>query len=291
MDKHALARRRFIGLAPGLGLLSLLPASAKSKTKVSSNNPVTAVCFGSGSLHGYAHIGAVRAFEALGFKPNLICGTSVGAIIGVLWAAGLTAREIEETVLDNDRFKFKMPRLPQLGLGTLDELESLIEKVTGNASIESLPTKFAAIATDLDTGELIQLSRGPAGKAVAASASIPLRYEPTVINGKRLVDGALSEPVPVLTARALGADQVVAIDVAYRPYEGPVSGFIDVAFQMFHIMVNKLIDKQISQADLGITMDVHEITQNDDVHINLIAAGEQAVHEKSHQLLELLGSS
>ena len=291
MDKHALARRRFIGLVPGLGLLSLLPASAKSKTKVSSNNPVTAVCFGSGSLHGYAHIGAVRAFEALGFKPDLICGTSVGAIIGVLWAAGLTAREIEKTVLDNDRFKFKMPRLPLLGLGTLDELESLIDKVTGNASIESLPTKFAAIATDLDTGELIRLTRGPAGKAVAASASIPLRYEPTVINGKRLVDGALSEPVPVFTARALGAEQVVAIDVAYRPYEGPVSGFIDVAFQMFHIMVNKLIDKQISQADLGITMDVHEITQNDDVHINLIAAGEQAIHEKSHQLLELLGSS
>jgi NTE family protein len=272
----------------GAGLLASMPTTSQARAGGSRARPRTAVCFGSGSLHGYAHIGAVRAFENLGFRPDLICGTSVGAIIGAFWAAGLNAREIEQAVLDNDRFEFKMPRFPMLGLGSLAMLASMINQVIGNLHIESLPTQYAAIATDLDTGELVRLTEGPVGQAVAASASIPIRYEPTLVNGRRLVDGALAEPVPVLTARTLGADRVIAVDVAYRPYEEAVSGFTDVAFQMFHILVNRLIEEQITQADLAIRMDIHQISQGEDRYSSLIAAGEHAVYEQRCALSNLL---
>ena len=116
-----------------------------------------------------------------------------------------------------------------LGIGRLDGLSALIDKHTDQLGIEALPTRFAAVATDLDSGLPVILDHGPAGRAVAASSSIPIRYEPVAIEGKRLIDGALSAPMPVDAARSLGADFTIAIDVAYRPYEEPVSGITDVA--------------------------------------------------------------
>ena len=104
----------------------------------------------------------------------------------------------------------------------------------------------------------------------ATTATYPwrrrLRYEPVTVDGRRLIDGALSAPVPVDAARALGAGFTIAIDVAFRPYEEPISGITGVAFQMFHIMVNRLIDEQIKRDEGGIPA--------------LIRAGEAAAHRR-----------
>jgi len=108
------------------------------------------------------------------------------------------------------------------------------------------------------------------------------------IGGKRLVDGALSAPIPVDAAHAIGARFAVAVDVAYRPYEEPVSGISDVAFQTFHIMVNRLIEEQIKRADFAIRLDVHEVMRGDDVLSNVIRAGEGAVHQHWPELKRAL---
>ena len=271
-------RRRELLLAAGaLGALSRRTDAQPQEARRAAAS--VAVCFGSGSLHGYAHIGAIRSFEKLGFIPQVICGTSVGAIAGALWAAGLNAQAIETIAKDQSWHEASGLRMPLLGLQKLDGLRELIAVHTRRRDIETLPTRFAAVATDLDNGRAVTLDRGPASAAVAASASVPIRYEPVSIDGRRLIDGALSAPVPVDAARALGADFTIAIDVAYRPYEEPISGITGVAFQMFHIMVNRLIDEQIRRADFAIRLDVHHTLRDEGGIPAVIRAGEDAVLE------------
>jgi NTE family protein len=267
------------GFLQGLGLLAASPSRAETRSEPSSA-PTVAVCLGAGGTHGYAHIGVIRALQKLGLRPRIIAGTSVGAIAGVLWAAGLDADAIEALATDSSGHEASGLRLPRLGLRTLTPLQELLDRTLGPAGIESLPTHFCAVATDLDSGRPVVLRTGRAGAVVAASASVPIRYEPTEIGGRRLVDGALSAPVPVDAARGLGADFTIAVDVAYRPYEEAVSGITGVAFQIFYIMVNRLIDEQIRRADFAIRLDVHATLRNEGGIAAVIRAGERAVHER-----------
>lgn len=237
------------------------------------------VALGSGGRHGLVHVGVIRAFQELGFRPAVITGCSVGAIAGSLWAAGLDADAIQKAALDTTWRDATGLHLPQLGLSNLQPLQQEIDRLTSGARIEKLPIGFAAVATDLADGRSVVLRRGPLGAAVAASSSVPIRYEPVTIDGRRLVDGALTAPVPVDAARVLGADFVLAIDVAYRPYEEDVSGITDVAFQMFHIMVNQLIAEQVRRADHVIRLDVHALMQHGGEPDQLIALGERTVRD------------
>jgi NTE family protein len=125
--------------------------------------------------------------------------------------------------------------------------------------------------------------------AVAASASVPILYQPIEIDGRLLVDGALTAPVPVDAARELGADVVIAVDVAYRPYEAAVSGITGVAFQMFHIMVNQLISEQVRRADARIQLDVHSLVLGPDPEQTLIRAGEPAVRNQWPGIRKTMG--
>jgi len=272
-----LRRRELMFAGSALASLPLTSAGREVAQAAAGSARSIAVCFGSGSIHGYAHVGAIRAFEQLGFKPQIISGTSVGAIAGVLWAAGLKAAAIEKIADDQSWHEASGLRMPRLGLKELTPLQEMLDTHLDRRPIEALPTRFCAVATDLDNGQPVALTRGDPGRAVAASASVPIRYEPMSIDGRRLVDGALSAPVPVDAARSLGAEFAVAIDVAYRPYEEPVSGITGVAFQMFHIMVNRLIDEQIRRADFAIRLDVHHTLRDEGGIPAVIRAGEEAV--------------
>jgi len=221
--------------------------------------PVLAVALGSGSLHGHAHIGVIREFERQGVKPDLIVGTSVGAIVGALWAAGLTGREIEEA---SKQFKFMRTlefTWARRGLFNNEGLQDMIRTLTKGRSIESWPTRFAAVASDLANGERVVINSGDAGVAVAASASLPVVCVPVPWSGRMLVDGALTEPVPSRAARELGATRVVAVDISYRPDSAPVSSMVDSVFQTMHILVKSLIEEQARFADVAIRLDLHQL--------------------------------
>lgn len=270
------------GLAVGAALLRT-DARAQARRRVG-------VALGSGGMHGLAHIGVIRAFQRLGVRPAVITGCSAGAIAGALWAAGKRADEIATLAMDASWREFDRLRLPRFGLGDLTRLESLIDKGTNSARIEDLATPFAAVATDLVSGEAKVLRSGPLARAVAASASVPIRFEPVIIGGRYLVDGALTAPLPVDAARALGAEVVISVDVAYRPYEDVVTGLAGVAFQMFHIMVNQLIAEQARRADHAIRLDLHGLMKNGEDPRVLIDHGERAVLEQWPALAALLGT-
>lgn len=244
----------------------------------------------SGGLHGLVHVGVIRALQELRFRPHVIAGCSVGAIAGALWAAGLSADAIETVALDTAWRQIGMSGLPRMGLSDMRRLQDVLEKRTGGARIEMLDTPLCVVATDLASGRAVVLNRGALAPAVAASASVPILYQPVEIDGRLLVDGALTAPVPVDAAREMGADFVIAVDVAYRPYEAAVSGITGVAFQMFHIMVNQLISEQLRRADARIRLDVHSLVLGSDSERALIRAGEQTVRAQWPEIRKALGS-
>jgi len=234
------------------------------------------LALGSGSSHGFTHVGVIRELEARGLATPVVTGTSSGAIFGALWASGLDGRELErvarEAVLqDTGRWA-----LSSRGLMSNERLREQLAQVFAGRPIETWPRRFGAVATNVDNGHRRLLVSGDGALAVQASAAIPMIYAPVKVNGENLADGALVEPVPVQAARDLGADFVIAIDVAYRPYEDAVGGITGYGFQAMHILVNSLADAQMGEADIAIRLDVHHSLMSCGPDA-LIAAGRQAV--------------
>ncbi len=173
------------------------------------------VALGSGGARGWAHIGVLRVLEDAGIAPAIVCGTSVGAVIGALYAAGRLPdfaqfnRRITRVRL-SQYFDFKLGAGGIIGGGRV--LKALVPQF-GNATIETLARQFACVATDLGSGDEVWLRSGPVLAALSASYAIPGLFPPVEIDGRWLVDGALVNPVPVSPCRALGADLVIAVDV------------------------------------------------------------------------------
>lgn len=282
------SRRAWIRYAVAAGL-SARTAGAAVALPVAKSQGRLAVCLGSGAVHGFAHVGVIRALQRLGLQPDLIVGCSAGAVAGALWAAGLDAEAIASVARDPSWREASILRWPRLGVVRNDALARLVDRHVGR--IESFRTRFVAVATDLATGRPVILDRGPAGRAVAASAAIPLRFEPMEIDGRLLVDGALSAPLPVDIAYAAGVEKTLAIDVSYRPREGPVADVVDVARQSIHILVNSLLDEQVRRATLAIRLDLHELVLRDPSYRAVEAAGERAVVERWAEIRAMAGAS
>lgn len=177
--------------------------------------PRIGLALGGGIARGWAHIGALRRLHQLGLEPDLICGTSMGALVGGFYLAGKLS-ELEELVRALTRFR--MVRLldfavPQNGIIGGRRMFREMEKIVGELHIEDLPRPFAAVAAELATGHEIWLSRGHMLDAVRASVSLPGIFKPVKRDGRWLIDGALVNPVPVSVCRAMGARMVIAINL------------------------------------------------------------------------------
>jgi NTE family protein len=230
------------------------------------------LALGSGGVHGLAHIGVLEEFDAAGVDVPVVAGTSVGALVGSLWASGMRAEAIEKLARDK--------RWDQLGdtsyASGLRDLRGELKPYLGTHPIESWPRRFAAVATDIDNGHKHVFMTGDGGLAVQASATVTLR-SPLRVDGGNYVDGALVEPLPVRTARDLGANYVIAVDIAYRPYEAPVSGLLGNVYQSMHILVNSLAERDAQGADFVLRIDVHERMEKCGTQ-SLVAAGREVMH-------------
>ena len=176
--------------------------------------PRVGLALGSGSARGWAHIGVIRALEQAGIRPDIVCGTSIGALVGAAYAAGELDR-LEQWVLELG-FKDVLSYL-DVGLsGGLIRGERLMDHFRQHfmdRPIEQLSIPFAAVATALHTGAEIWLRHGSTLDAVRASIAVPGFFAPALHDGMVLVDGGLVNPVPVSLARAMGADVVIAVDL------------------------------------------------------------------------------
>jgi NTE family protein len=183
----------------------------------SIRRPVIGLALGGGAARGFAHIGILRTLVANGIVPDVVVGTSIGAVVGGLHAAGrLDTLEEWGRSLQGMRniLGYLDIRLNGSGLIGGEKLATRLEEAVGQTLIEDLPIKFASVATEVRTGHEIWLTRGRVVDAMRASYALPGIFSPVLIGDRWLVDGALVNPVPVSAARALGAEIVVAANLS-----------------------------------------------------------------------------
>jgi NTE family protein len=177
--------------------------------------PLVGLVLGSGAARGFAHIGVLHALKERGIVPDIVVGTSIGALVGgcyassqldnvEAWARSLTMRRI---------IGYLDVRLGGSGLISGGRLAGQLEESMGKTLIEELPVRFAAIATEVGTGHEVWLARGSLPLALRASYALPGIFPPIALGGRWLVDGALVNPVPVSVARAFGARVVIAVNL------------------------------------------------------------------------------
>ena len=268
-------RRALLAAISSLPVLATVAARAapQKSARPKSANRSLGIAFGGGSVHGIAHVGVLKAFAEKGVKFQFIAGTSAGAIVGVLAAAQLPHAQIDQLARGVEWPGWMSLSWSGKGLMKNTKLRSMIDTALGERSIEKLPIPFGAITTDVTSGARVIIRKGSAGAAVDASCSIPVFFAPVKIDGREMVDGGLTEPVPVIAVREMGADIAIGVDVAFRPGEEKFQGLSGVAFQTMHIMANALINEQIRHADVAIRMNLHTLIGKDNSHDQLIAAG------------------
>lgn len=172
------------------------------------------LALGSGSARGWAHIGVIHALEEAGIRPDLVCGTSIGALVGAAYAAGELER-LESWALGLQIGDVLGLADVSLSAGLLkgDRLMQFFHSNFADRPLEQLGVSFAAVATSLQTGAEVWLRSGSTLDAVRASIALPGIFTPVRLEGSLLVDGGLANPIPVSLARAMGADVVIAVDL------------------------------------------------------------------------------
>ena len=182
----------------------------------SIRRPVIGLALGGGAARGFAHIGVLRTLVAHGIVPNVVVGTSIGAVVGGAFAAGHldTLEEWARGLQLRNILGYLDVRLNGSGLIGGDRLAAALLGALGNTLIEDMPIKYATVATEVRTGHEIWLTHGRVVDAMRASYALPGIFQPVLIGDRWLVDGALVNPVPVSVARALGAEIVIAANLS-----------------------------------------------------------------------------
>ena len=182
----------------------------------SIRRPIIGLALGGGAARGFAHIGVLRTLLAHGIVPNVVVGTSIGAVVGGAFAAGHldTLEQWARGLQVRNILGYLDIRLNGSGLIGGDKLAAQLEASIGGTLIEDLPYKFATVATEVRTGHEIWLTHGRMIEAMRASYALPGIFAPVLVGDRWLVDGALVNPVPVSAARALGAEIVIAANLS-----------------------------------------------------------------------------
>lgn len=248
--------------------LVLLVAGCASQPEVAVSPPQRvqpakiALALGGGAVRGFAHIGVIKTLEAHGIVPEIVVGTSAGSVVGALYAGGYSGFELQKIAFQLEEGSVRDFALPDRGFIKGELLQNYINKAVQNRPIERLNKTFAALATDLQSGEQALFRRGNTGMAVRASSSIPGVFQPVSINGREYVDGGLTSPVPIKAARSLGADIVIAVDISSRP-KAKVSDSMDMMLQTFSIMGQSISQYELALADVVIRPNTNGIGSTD----------------------------
>lgn len=209
------------------------------------------LALGGGAARGLAHIGVLQALNESGLRISAIAGTSAGAIIGALYAGGLTPHQLAQLAQHTTWAHLVRLTVPRRGLVDTRKLEDFINSLLRGKTFAQLDIPFACVATDLVSGEEVILREGNVAAAVRASASVPGIMVPVVRDGRLLVDGGVVNNVPVSVTRQLGADVVVAVDVnAGAILDRDPKGIIQIILQSMEIMQRRALRDEIMLADV-----------------------------------------
>ena len=228
--------------------------------------PVVGVALGGGGARGFAEVGVLRVLEAARIPMDRVAGTSVGSLIGALYADTGSVVDLEFTsvqVTAEDIFDRSTLAFFSGGFVKGERIETFLETHLKHKTIEGFAVPFAAVAVDLRTGEPVAFRQGPAARAIHASAAIPGVFVPVSIDGRTFVDGGVTDPVPVDAVRDMGAEVVIAVTIPPSvPSRAPQNPF-EVAIQSSTIMAAEVGRCNVRTADVVITPEVNGVAFDD----------------------------
>ena len=231
----------------------------------SDTRPKIALVLGGGAARGFAHVGVIRILEREKIPIDLIVGTSVGSLIGAIYADKRSSFDLEFTAFKlekDDIFDFSVFS-STTGPVRGDRLEEFVLKKLSKANIEELAIPFAAVATNLNTGRQVVLDKGSIAKAVRASSAIPGVFTPVVYQNATLVDGGVVNNVPVDVAGAKGADLVIAVNIGKNVVNWNVTNIVDITLQAVNIMSSEISSFKMRDADVLIEPNVGAVGMMD----------------------------
>ena len=238
-------------------------ASTQGPPATERPKPRIALVLGGGAARGFAHIGVIRALEQEKIPIDMIVGTSVGSLIGAIYASNVNSFELEWTAFSLERDHIIdytiLSAFTGMGLVKGDKLEDFVKAKVPVANIEDLKLPFAAIATDLNRGTRVVLDHGSVAKAVHASSAIPGVFNPVEHQGKLLVDGGVVENLPGSVARERGADIVIAVDISQNVVNFNITNLIDVMLQAVTIISSENVKYTRKNADVIIAPAVGDV--------------------------------
>ncbi|HKW57611.1 MAG TPA: patatin-like phospholipase family protein [Candidatus Acidoferrum sp.] len=253
-----------------------LRALAKPEDEKDKARPRVGLALAGGFARGIAHIGVLRVLREAGIPIDVVAGTSVGALIGSAFCAGASLEGMERIGLDTKFADFGRWTPSWLGLATNQRMEKFLAKFTPVKTFEELSIPLAIATTDINAGISVYYTRGPIGPPLRASCAYPGLFVPIQLEGRTLVDGFLTAPVPIEGALLLGADVVIAVYLESGNVQQPRT-FTDVLSRAFTILQRHSDLTWRQQADVVIEPDVTPYVWDDFTKTpEMVAAGEAA---------------
>jgi NTE family protein len=278
--------------------------------------PKWALVLMGGGSRGLAHIGAINVLQKNGLTPPVVVGTSVGGLVGGLFAAGFNSSELKgvaealssKDFLQKPNFPFlptkmrtiidilmlesyKNRLLRRVGLDIKDRMEEYLKSLVGETLIEDLPVKFACNAVDLTSGKEVIFEKGKLYKALRATMSLPIVFEPARVDDMLLVDGGVLDNAPVEIARRLGAEKTLLVDI-HRPIKEIPAEDVKNTFQLIHRMVDTMIaattEQKIKEADFVLRVDIDVDLFDFSDSERIIGEGEKAAKENINKIKKLV---
>lgn len=258
------------------------------------------LALGSGAARGLAHIGVLKVLEEHNIPIDAVAGTSIGAVVGGLYAAGLGIDKLIDFARKFGGRNIAMWLDPTFfrggGLLKGDRIEQAIRELVGSATISSLKTPFFAVSGDLSSGREVVIGEGDLVRAMRASFAIPGVLAPVKLGEDWLVDGAIVDPIPTKVLRDAGCDFVIAVNVNSSVkademyiFKKDNPGIIETIMQTLSIIQMRLSDHCLKLADISIAPNVGEYYWTDFSHVDeLIKRGEEAGRESIHHIKGLL---
>ncbi|MDN3491782.1 patatin-like phospholipase family protein [Winogradskyella bathintestinalis] len=300
-------------------LFSLLPVKAQDST--AHKQPKVGLVLSGGGAKGFAHIGVLKVIDSLGLKIDYVAGTSMGAIIGSLYASGYSGKQLEqifkiqdfdELINDNfprqskpfyerentekyavtlpfDKFRISLPSALSRGQNVYNLLYQLLQPVNGTNDFSQLPIPFFCMTTNIETGESVLLEKGKLAEAVTASGALPSLFQPVGIDGNIFIDGGVTNNFPVEELRAKGIDIIIGVDVqdALRDRESLKSA-PDILLQINNFRTIDAMKSKAELTDIYIKPDITDFSViSFDEGENIIANGAAAARTQLSKLLDI----
>lgn len=247
-----------------------------------------ALVLSGGGARGFAHLGAIKAFEEFGLEFDFVSGTSAGSLVGAFYAAGYKFDDMLDVARKFDAKDIRTSKLVFVPSKT-DGLENVIKSNLGDINIEDLKLPFTATAVDLKSTDEICLTKGNLAKAVAASCCVPAVFQPVEHNGRNLCDGGLRNTMPADIPRLFGCDYVVSVDVnKSRLYGTGSTKLLDVIGCTIRILMESNVDKGYEYSDIVLKPETKRFkSTKSEGYLDMIEEGYRETISKMPEIIKL----